>query len=1280
MKDRAISWSLVSLLIVGSTARRGISSDLLRRHGLAFAAFAVLVLFTGRHIFFSGELPAGTDMFGWLARPEFLARNGEAFSIWTGSQLGATRQFNLETAMAAVVGLIHSPIVTLRLFLFAGMLLAPLSMYAATYVWFRSRFAAFVAGLVFLTTQYFVGQWTSGHLNLAIMYAAGPLMLVTFDRMITIRTANAAITFAVVGAAIVLLSRVDAVLYFGPALFVILIIRLILSGITRTDLTRIVRAGSIAFLTFMILVSPIWLPIIFGAAPGFAGGNPNLDSSLEHHRSHSFSPLETAIGQARELGYLGTLVGYSWNSTHPFLAPRLYDQLRMVVLVTALLAVAFRPNRTTLMLTIILFVGIFLASGPHGPGASLYTQLYDNVPLFESLRIPNRWLMISSIGLSSLVGYGIYLFTRFVNVRANIKIRQHIKHRKPQYVNVPVSVAAVFVIWSLVSLPVWYIYQNGYLVWQPPDGIATDLDSASEVTGRVMTSPYAQRWMRVSALPGFDEQGAWIEHDLGIDSGYFHGRPVIGPTADLISDSYVDYINGSMLENNGVALAELLSIADVSRIIVLPYLPTTTVPSGRPANWEVEYFRTQPELEGNLSPAGSLIFDVQPDLPKMFLSGRTWATVGGLGALSSLASLPDVELGGQGIVLLYQLAELYGADRVRTAIAESDGLILADAGLEELAMLLLDSHQDISLSTPGTGELSTDAVGWSLSDGARNLGMLVLNNFTLSGQGGLTLDVPFKATEANQYDLWVRLRQVRGGSTIVFSVDGERVGSIEPQSFDAHHGTMEWVRVGTVDTQGEQLLTISTVGTSPVDIDVIRLVTRGSYDQALAEASAISRSNTTIQVLEAERLGGQSQESYQSHITVEDQNAGWLHAVRRTGTSPVSLTGPFLTPNSAFWYRARLTPGDEVVTNPSSDPPPQASDPFGLGEDEPLLVVMPAWVSDSPEHIQLSTNEDGVVLAESVLLPRPRFTMLEAIFDEPHDFLGADSLLLRFDVSRNEGSSGAWQFIVTSADGRDDFAIFRIDEDDIVSGNVLIDLNSPVSTSGSVDWSAITRFRIASEKEWNGDLIVGSATVFNAPESSQTSWQWLSGGQLNLGSDSSTVDLWLLGQSVVDQLVVVSDPERTPTLSELFGSTSDTGPTVSAITRTSATDYEVNIRTDGPALLVFSESYHPLWKAKSSLGGSYDSVPAYGFLNGFFIDQPGEQVVSISFSGQQSARVSGWLFFLTVLGLLAYWAYQFAIRRSLKLSRQWFFAALVLLAISLTLQIWHWRSVDYLLG
>jgi len=365
-----------------------------------------IALFLHRNTLFDSGFPAGTDMFGWLARPWTLYNTGEAFAVWKSGPLGEVRQYNLETVLAIATFLMRSPLWVLRLFLLASYLVAGVGVYILAFRYTRRREASLAAAIIYVNSQYFVSQMTSGHLNLAWAFGLAPFLFLTLDTLLVRPSFGALIRFVLVVFAMTVGIRTETVFYYLPFMLVLVAVRLASAAWRARSLAPAVRMGAwlaASLPIYLLLSSVVIIPMLFGSQPGFT---EDVKFPLEMHMNNSLDPWETVQGRARELGYMGWL-GNIWWDRHSFLTGAQYSAVMLVVPILALAGWTARPTVFGTALLIGGVVSLFLAKGPHEPLARPYIWMYEHVPVFSSLRAPNRWLMMAYLSYSILSAYAL---------------------------------------------------------------------------------------------------------------------------------------------------------------------------------------------------------------------------------------------------------------------------------------------------------------------------------------------------------------------------------------------------------------------------------------------------------------------------------------------------------------------------------------------------------------------------------------------------------------------------------------------------------------------------------------------------------------------------------------------------------------------------------------------------------------------------------------------------------------------------------------------------------
>jgi hypothetical protein len=86
----------------------------------------------------------------------------------------------------------------------------------------------------------------------------------------------------------------------------------------------------------------------------------------------------------------------------------------------------------------------------------------------------------------------------------------------------------------------------------------------------------------------------------------------------------------------------------------------------------------------------------------------------------------------------------------------------------------------------------------------------------------------------------------------------------------------------------------------------------------------------------------------------------------------------------------------------------------------------------------------------------------------------------------------------------------------------------------------------------------------------------------------------------------------------------------------SPTQSLLRVNSTTPFLLVFTETYDPLWKMKVDGSTFTDPMQVYYFLNGFAIDEPGQHVIEIEYTPQTWFNIGVVVTVITLLAFLAY--------------------------------------------
>ncbi|UCC58008.1 MAG: discoidin domain-containing protein [Candidatus Bathyarchaeum sp.] len=151
------------------------------------------------------------------------------------------------------------------------------------------------------------------------------------------------------------------------------------------------------------------------------------------------------------------------------------------------------------------------------------------------------------------------------------------------------------------------------------------------------------------------------------------------------------------------------------------------------------------------------------------------------------------------------------------------------------------------------------------------------------------------------------------------------------------------------------------------------------------------------------------------------------------------------------------------------------------------------------------------------------------------------------------------------------------------------------------------------------NLRMNDKTVSVSCNSPENETKHIEVGPFYLQSGEQTVTVSATGIVNIDGMsMTLNDKGGFGFLDDLFEA--ESGPNIS-YEMINAGKYEAHVEdSNEPFLLIFSESYHPMWKAYID-GEEISPIPVYSIVNGFYIDKTGDFNVTISFTGQTYADI-----------------------------------------------------------
>ena len=378
----------------------------------------------------------------------------------------------------------------------------------------------------------------------------------------------------------------------------------------RLGMTAIVSGSAFIAVSAVQLVR-----YAFGAkAPFVGGGAAYYIEQLSVHRKYSLGFLEGVVGTPREL-YLppGTAIGA------PGFAGWQFQVLGIVLVGIAFASLATRAWRYTVPLGALVLMAWLLAAGPAGPAGSVYVDIYNHVPVIRFLRVPNRWLMVSSMGIALMLAVTLAAARRLSRSTSTKFVRRLFRR------------TALLAI-AIVALSGTYAFAPGLKTWNPPPSYGATFTPLSEDKGnwRILTTPLFQSWMAGQGATG---NGETFVADLGYTSSYWHEHAVLGRGGwDPRAARFSRYLYELVKQGTTTSIAPLLAAIDVKYVSLDPQPAIESVVD------QNAFFRRQAGLSPVRTSGPITLLRTDNLAPSAFVASKRCVVAGGLGTLGDLAA------------------------------------------------------------------------------------------------------------------------------------------------------------------------------------------------------------------------------------------------------------------------------------------------------------------------------------------------------------------------------------------------------------------------------------------------------------------------------------------------------------------------------------------------------------------------------------------------------------------------------------------------------------------
>jgi hypothetical protein len=714
--------------------------------------------------------------------------------------LGAIRQVTLDNVLGALTLVTRDPLVTVKLLVFMTLFTAAWGAYGLSYDWYRNRGAAIIAGLLYMTSQASLTRWGSGELNVELVVAAAPFLLLAWGWCLERLTLRRAIAFTLL-LNVVLFVRLDMAAYVLPFLLVQAVVTTLLSPRSQEVALRVLGATVFGACATTALLAYQIIPISRGLKAHWLTATVLFDPGEFEQRSVPLFP--SLLGFGREIGYFAFSGEQTWFS-HPWMPVLVYELAAAITVAAALWALAFHRGHRTICLVTSLLFGVFLAKGIRPPVAEPYSFAIAHLPAFGNLRDPNRWLIVPSIAVAVLAGLTATSAWRFA--------RAHLPAQIPRPMLPAVAIALGF----LALLPVGPSLVRGFLTWR----VTSDQSALLNQVGRdkseftVATIPYDQTYR-------FLQQGSYrgYEHDLGAESAAFTGHPSLadGGWNQQVAD-FVAYTS-SLLTRGNNAFARLLGTVGVKYLVQFDY--PETAPHLLPARLEARHHdpaagtfaqqRGAADLSASrvvASNTAGVVRRLPGWSPALSFRTNSALILGGRAGLAAFADLPGIHLAKWDATTADDVVASSGLEGLISEIRSSDVIVLSNETVPGLAALFAPAlvAQPGITSTPALDRL-TELLP---SDASIRLGSA--RDESIASASPLTTRVVtrFVMHQRSVVDVWTKVRTNPTAARLVFRIDGRVVSRLTPLSLSSN--AIVSIRVGKlVLDAGAHVLTTEAV-------------------------------------------------------------------------------------------------------------------------------------------------------------------------------------------------------------------------------------------------------------------------------------------------------------------------------------------------------------------------------------------------------------------------------------------------------------------------------------
>jgi len=1163
-----------------------------------FSIIAFLAIIIFRNWLFTSDWPAGGDILGWISREYIFGKDFRWLYVWRPYSFGFPETINSMDFFFMITNFICvDAATTIKFFVFALFLTAAFSSYAFAYSYTQQHFAALGAAIVYVFNPWFFSQLTEGHVDIIFSYALVPFIFLLLDKAIKKTKPKTLLLLAIALSILISGFHPEFIVIYGFFLVLFVIFRLIYE--MRLHSYRQVFWNFSKKLVFVATVT--FLLTIFCTLPMIAGSYPPYYSMrykycIEETYGLSYQNFYDAftLGFVEKGGYDLLIVNPSDISLPGFPTTAVLFILFFVAYCTILI----RKDFYTIFFAFSTIISILLSMGPYSPIRDIITWAWFNVPYFAVFRAMDRWISMAAFSHSFFVSAFFGLALNYVqkikkhqkpkiDVNANQNSKYNINFlcsiKKTLY-KISIVLMALMLMSSFFSI--YFFFKNGLQINTLPETYVESLKYIGNQPGdfRVITvSKSFDEWMgRSSALTDFSSGGmltnvGWY-HDIGYDSSFIHDKPTLQDGGwSAMARAFVDRARYKLVREK--LTDDLLKIFQTFnfRYVTIPDYASENVRT---------FFINQTGAEICYNKDGSIILESDSYASRIFGSYQKVLVIGGLESFSTLYDISSFNLTSTPLLFANQLSKSY----LEFALRESEHIAFVNSDVLDLVMLFLKDDSIIIKAADYAAPSWNAQKFWIKSAYWRYIGVSMLNYETLSTCGANSVEIPFEVNSNDTYDIWVKVGFAPNRGQLSIYLNNNFIATVFPEGKSSEG--LKWLNITSINlSKGKHTLTFKNDGKGFNDIDAIAVVQPAIFQSAYNKVTDyLKNSNGTILYIK-------EAESTSTDVWVSKN---------------VEYEGQMIY--SEF--------GSNIAAFANASASSIESGLIGVEPDKAIDGSLNTrWSSEKgmPQWLEL----DWPSLQELVAVE----IYFERALARKYTIETWDGEKWENQVTVENYNDAQYQLISLPAVVKTDKLRIHVTEATEFNSISIWEIRVYPPAQKPV-WTV--KFEVPKSGEYNFALCLATGPDFGSVEiatenetfppfpcvNGSTAFTWYE-ETIPLDSGTHIINVTGIGKTMIDKAILYyRTHESNVSINTIFNA-DITQPHIS-YDKVNPCEYIIHINSTEPFILIFSDSYHPLWKVcvdKTEIS----PITAYSFVNGFFINKTGQFDVTLYFKGQTYA-------------------------------------------------------------